>query len=107
MRAGRCHDRYVSKAWGKGSTRAGRKVRARVLLRDGYRCQLAYAGEWITADGQARHCMGAADCVHHTRGKGVTGDDPAHMVAACTPCNLRAGEPDPATDPPPRPMTRW
>lgn len=30
----------MSQAWGKGSTRAWRKVRARVLARDAHRCRL-------------------------------------------------------------------
>lgn len=79
----------------------------RVLLRDEYKCQLRLAGEWTTKTGHTRHCMGVADCVHHTRGKRVTGWDMDHMVAACTPCNLRVGEPDRTHDPEPRPMTTW
>lgn len=68
---------------------------------------LAYPDTWTTRGGDERHCMGAADCVHHTRGKAVTGDDPDFMLAACTPCNLRAGEPARTPDPAPVPRTQW
>lgn len=69
--------------WGKGSTRAWRKVRAMVLQRDNYTCRIRLP----------RVCTGVADCVHHTLGRAVTGDDPAYLVAACTPCNLAIGQP--------------
>lgn len=94
-----------SEAWAGGSTRGWRKVRALVLLRDGHRCQLAIPGVWRTGAGEERRCLVTADCVHHTRGRAVTGDDPAFMVAACTPCNLKIGQP--AVDPAPRPLTAW
>lgn len=68
---------------------------------------LALPGEWTTRQGQTRRCMGRADCVHHTKGRKVTGWDMAYMVAACTPCNLRVGEPDRGIDPPHRTMTEW
>lgn len=87
-------------------TRAEQDVAARVLARDGRRCQLAYPGEWTVRGGGVRHCMGRADCVHHTKGV-HTGMDMAYLVAACTPCNLRAGQPTTATDPPHRSMTTW
>lgn len=90
-----------------GTNRAQQQVNARVLLRDGYRCMLHLEGEWTTRTGQTRHCMGTADCVHHTRGVQVTGWDMEHMIASCTPCNLRVGQPDRTHDPAPRPMTTW
>lgn len=86
----------MSKAWAGGSTRAWRIKRAQILLRDGYRCRLRIAGV----------CTSAADCVHHTLGKGVS-DDPAHLVAACTACNVHIGQPSKATDPSPQPRTQW
>jgi hypothetical protein len=89
----------------RSSTRAQRELYARVLLRDQYRCQLHYPGEWTVRGGHTRHCMGVADCIHHTRGPAV--EDPAHLVAACTPCNLKVGEPSTTVDLPPRPMTTW
>jgi len=89
------------------STTFQKRLYRRVLERDEWRCMLALPGEWRTKTGQARHCMGRADCVHHTRGWSVTGDDPQYLVAACTPCNQRVGQPDPALDPPHRPMTQW
>jgi hypothetical protein len=94
----------VSKAWRNGSTRTHREARALVLARDGYRCRIATPGEWPKWGGMAR-CLVRADCVHHTKGYAVTGDDPAFMVAACTPCNLKVGQPK--VDPAPRPVTEW
>jgi hypothetical protein len=43
--------------------------------RDGYRCRLQLDG-----------CTTRATTAHHTNGKAI-GDDPAHLVAACAPCN--------------------
>lgn len=76
-----------------------------MLARDGNRCRIATPGTWTIGNGEERRCLGVADCVHHTRGRAVTGDDPRFMVAACTPCNLLIGEP--RVDPPPRPVTEW
>jgi 5-methylcytosine-specific restriction endonuclease McrA len=90
----------MSGAWGRGSTRAWRKVRLAVLRRDGYRCQLLIDGV----------CTTIADCVHHLRGK-AHGDSPRDLVASCTPCNLHVGDPLNAgkapADPAPRPSTTW
>jgi 5-methylcytosine-specific restriction endonuclease McrA len=86
----------MSTAWRGGSTRSWRKVRAGVLLRDGHACQLAIDGT----------CTGRATTVHHVLGKAM-GDDPAHLVASCAPCNLKVGDPRGAADPPPTRSTRW
>lgn len=96
----------MSGAWAGGSTSAWRRVRAFVLLRDQYRCRIALPGVWVNARGQKRKCAGTADCVHHLDGK-AKGDDHERMIAACTPCNLRVGDPTTAADPPGRGMTRW
>lgn len=85
----------MSRNWAKGSTRAWRRTRAAVLARDGGLCQLQLAG-----------CTTHADCVHHTLGRGVTGDDPAHLVASCTHCNGKVGDPTRVPDPKHKP-TRW
>jgi len=74
----------VSTAWAKGSTRAWRRLRARILHRDAYTCQLKLPGV----------CTGQATQVHHTVGRAISGDDPAYLVAACAPCNLKTGQPD-------------
>jgi len=55
----------VSKAWAKGSTRAWRRIRATVLARENYRCQLRLPG-----------CTVMGDTAHHTIGK-ANGDDPS------------------------------
>ncbi len=73
-----------------------RRTRRFVLDRDGNRCQIQIAGI----------CLTIADCVHHTLGWAISGDNPAHLIAACTPCNLRIGEPD-GGDAQPRRTTRW
>ena len=86
----------MSRTWAKGSTRAWSRLRALVLLRDGYACQL-----------ETDRCVKVADCVHHTAGRSVTGDDPRYLMASCTPCNLKLGDPSRAPDPPGRSVTRW
>lgn len=87
-----------------------------MLERDRWRCQLAYPGEWTVRekyrDGSwgygTRRCLGAADQAHHTEDRAVVGDDVRYMVAACGPCNRRAGDPARAVDPPHvRPRTQW
>jgi 5-methylcytosine-specific restriction endonuclease McrA len=84
----------MSRSWQGGSTRAWRRVRAAVLLRDRGTCQLQLPG-----------CTGLATCVHHTRGRAVTGDDPGWLVASCAHCNLVVGEPQ--MNPRPRGGTQW
>lgn len=84
----------MSKAWSNGSTRAWRRTRARVLARDGYRCQLQRPG-----------CTTIADQVHHTLGKGVSERD-EDLQAACAHCNSSLGDPR-SSDLTPRPTTRW
>lgn len=86
----------MSRRWEKGSTREWRRVRAAVLARDGHRCRLKLAGV----------CVIRATHVHHTQAREVVGDDPAHLVAACGPCNLKAGDPT-RCDPPPTPARWW
>jgi 5-methylcytosine-specific restriction endonuclease McrA len=85
----------MSRSWQKGSTRAWRRIRARVLARDQYQCQLRLQG-----------CTGAATQAHHVLGRAVTGDDMAHLVAACAQCNRKVGDPTKAS-PQPRRVSRW
>lgn len=85
----------MSKAWAGGSTRAWRRTRAQVLVRDGYRCQIRLPG-----------CTQSADQVHHVAGKRA-GDDPALLVAACRLCNNRLGDPNKRTRPTPKRITQW
>lgn len=85
----------MSRSWQKGSTRAWRRTRALVLARDGHRCQLRLQG-----------CTGQATQAHHVLGRSVTGDDMAHIVAACAHCNRKVGDPTRA-NPGPRRVSRW
>lgn len=84
-----------SRSWPNGSSRKQRKAREQVLERDGYRCRLKFDG-----------CLTVADQAHHTVDRMVAGDDPDKMVAACGPCNIKAGDPL-KTDPQPRGRTQW
>jgi 5-methylcytosine-specific restriction endonuclease McrA len=84
------------KGWGTrgGSTRGWRRVRSKVLERDGYRCRLQLPGCTVIA----RH-------VHHTttwvgRPEDV---DPGTLQASCASCNLKRG--DRPQDPEPRPWS--
>lgn len=86
----------MSRSWRAGSTRAWRIIRAQVLARDGYLCQLKIDGI----------CTTRATCVHHTLGRSITGDDPRYLTASCDPCNLHVGDPT-KHDPQPTPRTRW
>jgi 5-methylcytosine-specific restriction endonuclease McrA len=84
-----------SEGWKNGSTRAWRKIRAQILRRDAYICQLKIVGV----------CTYKATCVHHLDGKAL-GDNPERCVASCTPCNLHIGDPT-GNDPGHRPRTNW
>lgn len=90
----------MSRAWKGGSTPAHRRARALVLsdnlANNKGMCTLQIEGV----------CTGTADQAHHVYGKGLTGDDPIHMVAACGACNLKVGDPM-RHDPMPRPVSRW
>ena len=85
----------MSRAWAKGSTPAWRRIRAYVLARDGYRCQLKLDG-----------CTTTATQAHHTIARETAGDNPTHIVATCRNCNLKVGDPR-AHDPDPRGSTQW
>ncbi|MDG4809933.1 hypothetical protein O7634_24545 [Micromonospora sp. WMMD1120] len=87
----------MSRSWEGGSTRAWRRTRALVLVRDGYLCQLRLPGV----------CTTTATHVHHTAGRSVTGDDPAYLVASCAPCNLKLGDPTKLADRPNKAVTKW
>jgi len=86
----------MSRSWATGSTRAWRRVRAAVLVRDGGLCQLRLDG-----------CTGVATHVHHTAGRSVTGDDPRFLLASCAHCNLSLGDPTRLADRPNKAVTEW
>ena len=71
-------------------------IRARVLLRDGYRCRIRIPGV----------CTNKATQVHHTLSRAITGDDERYLVAACRPCNLKIGNPV-KREPKGKGMTKW
>lgn len=104
--------------WDRGSTRAWRTTRARVLARDAaLGCRAHREGpngtdgpSWCDlARSKTPHtCTGRGEHAHHTRGRRVTGDDERHIIAACGPCNLHIGEPRlSGGDPPCEPVTDW
>lgn len=106
-----------SNGWPSGSTRAWRKLRARILARDGYQCQAHTDGWCDRAQAEPHQCTQRADLTgphaghaHHTHGRAVTGDDERFIVAACAACNHAIGEPaEQQTEPDPvnRPVTEW
>lgn len=90
----------MSTSWKGGSTTAWRRLRAQVLAENqrtnSGACTLAIPGV----------CTGAATQVHHTLGRATTGDDPNHLQATCSACNLHVGDPT-RHNPQPRPTSRW
>ena len=82
----------MSKAW-KGSTPAWRRLRAAVLARDRYRCQI-----------EGPRCLGKATTADHIVPKSQGGlDRPDNLRAACVPCNAERG----AKPLDPAPLGRW
>lgn len=97
----------MSQSWAKGSTRAWRRIRAQVLLRDAGKGCRAHRDGWCAKAAGQHTCTDTQDVVHHTHGKAMTGDDPRFLVAACANCNGHIGDPTQHDDPPNRPVTRW
>ena len=82
----------MSHAWGRGSTRRWREVRAIVLARDKYICR-AHNDGYCDAVLRTHTCTRYATHAHHTKGKSVTGDDMRYIVASCRSCNMHIGDP--------------
>lgn len=83
--------RYTRGWAGSGSTTRWRQVRALVLARDGYQCQI-----------KGPRCTGVADTVDHIVAlkDGGAMYDPAGLRAACLRCNAgRRDDPTTAPDP--------
>ena len=108
----------MSKSWEHGSTRHWReRVRAPVLLRDGFRCR-AHADGWCAMVPGEHECAGDGSpgtgrtrdgrpmTAHHTLGRAVTGDDIRHLVASCAVCNGFIGQPQ-RHNPQPKRVSRW
>lgn len=103
----------MSQAWANGSTRAWRRIRATVILRDLERCR-AHADGWCAPKPGEHTCLGSAPLsgpnaghAHHTLGRAITGDDLDYIVAACPPCNTHIGNPADHADPPVEAVTQW
>jgi hypothetical protein len=100
----------VSRTWDEGSTRAWRRIREYVILRDRGVCR-AHVDGWCSRRRGTHVCEGrallAGGHAHHTLGRAVTGDDPEHIVAACATCNLHIGDPTELQDPKNKAVTRW
>jgi len=100
-RRGRCqriHDhregrKLMSALTARGSTRAWRKIRAWVLRRDGYRCQVE------RHDGRCGKI--ATDVDHIVRREHGGTDAPGNLRAACAACN-RGDQRGPGAGPAPR-----
>jgi hypothetical protein len=90
----------MSKAWAGGTTSAWRRIRRRVLdenrRTNAGACTVQLPGV----------CTGRAEQVHHTLGRGVTGDDPRYLAAVCKACNWAVGEPR-RSSPPHKRVTSW
>lgn len=101
--------------WEGGSTRRWRTTRRLVLARD--RHITTQAGKPWCRVRVPGVCVGETDPmhVHHLHGKGPGStcqgckmDDPSHLRAACSVCNLHLGAPEQGdADPPAVPVTNW
>jgi 5-methylcytosine-specific restriction endonuclease McrA len=79
-------------SWSGLSSRERARVRAAVLARDGYRCQIRTPGI----------CTTIATTYDHVVDRAVAGDGLDNGRAACGPCNFSRGKPG-REDPEPRP----
>ena len=88
----------MSKAWAGGSTRAWRRYRRTILNRDAHQCRLQLPG-----------CRTIATEVHHLDGvrAGLMPTNSERCIAACQPCNGKAGDPTTTSPPPAPPSTNW
>lgn len=78
-------------SWSSLNARTRAKLRAAVLARDGYRCQLQRPG-----------CTTVATTADHIAPRAVAGDGLDNLRAACGHCNFTRGDPrkeDPAHRP--------
>lgn len=93
----------MSKAWAKGSTRAWRRLRARILTNNLLPPPRGNSGLCTLQVPDV--CTGQATQVHHELGK-ANGDDERYLKPVCKACNLHIGDPT-RYNPQPRVMTRW
>lgn len=92
----------MSRSWAGGSTRAWRRLRAFVLERDGFRCQLP------ADDDPAQLCLAWATHADHIVPRSQGGlDTAANLRAACAHHNLKRGAGRPSTPRRRRPPIRW
>jgi hypothetical protein len=104
------HTDGVSESWDRGSTRAWRRLREEILVRDRGVCR-AHVDGWCARRPGVHVCEGravlAGGHAHHTLGRAATGDDPRFIVASCATCNAHIGDPTELRDPVNRPVTCW
>jgi 5-methylcytosine-specific restriction endonuclease McrA len=84
----------VSRSWAGGSTRAWRRLRAYVLDRDGYACQVPVdaAGDQVEETLAVRRCLAYAHHAGHVIAKCEGGPDtPENLRATCARHNLTEG----------------
>lgn len=87
----------MSRSWAAGSTTRWRQIRAYVLRRDGYTCQI-----------NGPVCTRRATEVDHIVEKAHGGqDNPDNLRAACRACNLGRNARQPAPEPPTRKVSNW
>lgn len=77
-------------SWSTLNARTRSKLRAAVLHRDGYRCQIRLPG-----------CTTVATTADHVAPRETGGDGLDNLRAACMGCNVRRGDPK-KQDPPSR-----
>ena len=94
----------MSAAWQTGSSRQWRTIRAAVLNRDGYRCQIC--GAPLHPRCTPRGCDRCAHVDHRVPRSHGGPDHPANLRAACQACNLSRGSQG-GTRTPARTSRRW
>lgn len=72
----------MSKGWKNGSTKGWRKIRERILARDGYACQRC---------GETEGQLHVDHIIPKRLMKGIEGDMDSNLQTLCRACNLQKG----------------